>query len=360
MSACHPGDRSRGDHEGLPRGGRQRPRQHRPAAGRDPRGRRRERRRQDDADGDPVRAAAPDSGRIVVDGAAGRARQPARRARGRHRLRPAALLAHPDAHRRGEPRARAARRRRAGRFDDGRRPRPRARRRATGSRSTPTRASRTSASATSSAPSCSRRSRATRACSILDEPNALLTPQEWRGARPRAAPPGGARRRDLPDQPQARRRAARSPTASASCVAGAWSTRSGRAEATPRVARRADDRRAARWTRRSPSTPAGDGRAGEPTVLEVADLRVRGDRGEDAVKGVTLSVRAGEVLGIAGVEGSGQIELTEALVRATRRRARHRSARRRGHHGKRQSASASASASPTSRRTAATPASSDR
>jgi simple sugar transport system ATP-binding protein len=56
-------------------------------------------------------------------------------------------------------------------------------------------------------------------------------------------------------------------------------------------------------------------RAGEP-LLVVEDLWVEGDRGEDAVAGVTLTARAGEVLGIAGVEGSGQVELTEALCGA--------------------------------------------
>lgn len=50
------------------------------------------------------------------------------------------------------------------------------------------------------------------------------------------------------------------------------------------------------------------------TVLEVDDLWVRGDRGEDAVKGVTCSIREGEILGLAGVGGSGQKELMEAIA----------------------------------------------
>ncbi|MDK2782642.1 MAG: ral nucleoside transport system ATP-binding protein [Thermococcaceae archaeon] len=52
--------------------------------------------------------------------------------------------------------------------------------------------------------------------------------------------------------------------------------------------------------------------AGKP-VLEVKDLWVKGDRGEDAVKGLTFEVRAGEIFGIAGVEGNGQTELIEAI-----------------------------------------------
>ncbi len=52
---------------------------------------------------------------------------------------------------------------------------------------------------------------------------------------------------------------------------------------------------------------------GEP-VLEVADLKVQDDRGQTKVDGVTFQVRAGEVLGIAGVQGNGQTELVEALT----------------------------------------------
>jgi ABC-type uncharacterized transport system ATPase subunit len=49
-------------------------------------------------------------------------------------------------------------------------------------------------------------------------------------------------------------------------------------------------------------------------MLEVADLRVKDDRGSEVVRGVSLEVRKGEILGIAGVAGNGQDELVEALV----------------------------------------------
>jgi len=52
--------------------------------------------------------------------------------------------------------------------------------------------------------------------------------------------------------------------------------------------------------------------AGEP-VLKVENLWVRGDRGEDAIKGLSFEVRAGEIFGIAGVEGNVQTELIEAI-----------------------------------------------
>lgn len=48
-------------------------------------------------------------------------------------------------------------------------------------------------------------------------------------------------------------------------------------------------------------------------ALEIEGLRVNDDRGLESVKGVDLQVRAGEILGIAGVEGNGQHELVEAI-----------------------------------------------
>jgi simple sugar transport system ATP-binding protein len=51
-----------------------------------------------------------------------------------------------------------------------------------------------------------------------------------------------------------------------------------------------------------------------PAVLEVSGLAVNDDRGHRAVDGVDLEVRAGEVLGIAGVQGNGQTELVEAIM----------------------------------------------
>ncbi len=49
------------------------------------------------------------------------------------------------------------------------------------------------------------------------------------------------------------------------------------------------------------------------TVLEVENLRVKDEDGIERLKGINLEIRAGEILGIAGVAGNGQSELLEIL-----------------------------------------------
>lgn len=58
---------------------------------------------------------------------------------------------------------------------------------------------------------------------------------------------------------------------------------------------------------RGPSTP------GE-VVLSLKDVFIMDDRYQTAVKGVSLDVRAGEIVAVAGVQGNGQTELVEALA----------------------------------------------
>jgi general nucleoside transport system ATP-binding protein len=58
---------------------------------------------------------------------------------------------------------------------------------------------------------------------------------------------------------------------------------------------------------KTPAQPGGP-------LLEVEDLVVQDDRGLEAVRGVSFSVRAGEIVGIAGVDGNGQSELIDALT----------------------------------------------
>jgi len=49
-------------------------------------------------------------------------------------------------------------------------------------------------------------------------------------------------------------------------------------------------------------------------VLDVADLTVTDETGRIWVNGISFGVRAGEILGVAGVQGNGQTELCEALM----------------------------------------------
>jgi general nucleoside transport system ATP-binding protein len=49
-------------------------------------------------------------------------------------------------------------------------------------------------------------------------------------------------------------------------------------------------------------------------LLEVRDLHVRDDRGIAKVRGASFDVRAGEIVGLAGVDGNGQTELIDAIT----------------------------------------------
>ena len=48
-------------------------------------------------------------------------------------------------------------------------------------------------------------------------------------------------------------------------------------------------------------------------VLDIQDLYVKNEKGLDAVRNLNLQVRAGEIVGIAGIDGNGQQELTDAI-----------------------------------------------
>ena len=56
---------------------------------------------------------------------------------------------------------------------------------------------------------------------------------------------------------------------------------------------------------------------GEP-LLQVEDLQVVDQRGLPAVRGVSFQVKAGEIVGIAGVDGNGQTELIDAITGLTK------------------------------------------
>ncbi|MEV0251301.1 ABC transporter ATP-binding protein [Nocardia sp. NPDC050712] len=58
---------------------------------------------------------------------------------------------------------------------------------------------------------------------------------------------------------------------------------------------------------KTPAAPAGN-------ALEIKDLTVLDDRGSAVLDGLNLTVRAGEIVGLAGVEGNGQTELARAIL----------------------------------------------
>ena len=49
-------------------------------------------------------------------------------------------------------------------------------------------------------------------------------------------------------------------------------------------------------------------------VLDVKDVHAENDKGLPALRGVSLNVRAGEIVGVAGVAGNGQSELSQVIA----------------------------------------------
>ena len=50
------------------------------------------------------------------------------------------------------------------------------------------------------------------------------------------------------------------------------------------------------------------------TILEVKDIWVPSQKETSKIRGMSLSVREGEIVGIAGIDGNGQSELIEAIT----------------------------------------------
>jgi ABC-type uncharacterized transport system ATPase subunit len=152
---------------------------------------------------------------------------------------------------------------------------------------------------------------------ILDEPNSLLTPQEWEELAGilRGLAGGGVGIFLISHKLEDVLR-----------VADRVSVlRRGRLVATVSAAETTESKLAELMVGRlrdpGGPVPASRHEAAGGTTLEVDGLWVRGERGNDAVRDVSFVARAGEIVGLAGVEGSGQVELIEALagVRPARR-----------------------------------------
>ena len=144
---------------------------------------------------------------------------------------------------------------------------------------------------------------------ILDEPTAVLTPQEsddlFRVARGLAA--GGRTVVFISHK-------LREVLGVAERVAV---MRRGRLVAEVRAANTRPEELAALMVGES-RVPHAEAQAYHPPggekLLEAKDLQARGEDGRPALRGVSLEVHAGEIVGIAGVDGNGQRELAEVLT----------------------------------------------
>ncbi|MDQ0424198.1 MULTISPECIES: ABC transporter ATP-binding protein [Cellulomonas] len=141
---------------------------------------------------------------------------------------------------------------------------------------------------------------------VLDEPTAVLTPQETdelMATMRRLADAGTALVFITHKLREVREVADRITVIRHGRVAGAAEP----GTTTRELARLMVGRDVTLTVDRPPARPRGDG-------LRVDGLTVRDASGRALVDDVTLQVRGGEVLGIAGVQGNGQTELVEAIT----------------------------------------------
>jgi general nucleoside transport system ATP-binding protein len=63
-----------------------------------------------------------------------------------------------------------------------------------------------------------------------------------------------------------------------------------------------------------PETPRTHGLASSDVVLRLEEVHAAGERGGSGLKGASLELRRGEIVGVAGVAGNGQLELAECIA----------------------------------------------
>jgi simple sugar transport system ATP-binding protein len=142
---------------------------------------------------------------------------------------------------------------------------------------------------------------------IFDEPTAVLTPQETRELL-------GVMRRLVAEGKTVlfiTHKLKEITAAADTCTV----LRRGRVVATLPVAGTSEGRLAELMVGRAVTFHAerGAARPGAP-LLTLEHLHVRGARGTPAVRDVSLEVRAGEIVGLCGIEGNGQSELVQAVT----------------------------------------------
>jgi general nucleoside transport system ATP-binding protein len=142
---------------------------------------------------------------------------------------------------------------------------------------------------------------------ILDEPTAVLTPQEWSGLLEIICRLSGEGHSTVFISHKLGEVLAASNRITVMRDGKVVNTVDTRSTNREELACLMVGREVVQVVRKGPAYP------GEP-LLSVCDLNANNDRGLPALCGLSLEVRAGEILGIAGVDGNGQSELEEVIA----------------------------------------------
>ncbi len=143
---------------------------------------------------------------------------------------------------------------------------------------------------------------------ILDEPTAVLTPQETRELFATMRALAASRCSVIFITHKLREVLDASDRISVMRQGRIVATQDNRSITADRIARQMVGRNVLLRVAKVPARPAP-----EP-ALDIRDLYVRGDRGAMAVDGLSLAIRPGEIVGLAGVQGNGQDELLEGIA----------------------------------------------